>query len=122
MMKHWIGLGCLLVFLSGCTSTPSQRGAVGGGLLGAAIGQIAGRDTEATLIGAGVGALTGAIVYDHIDQSKRSAYHQGYDAGYKTPPPPPTRVYPSRYTRVYHHREYIVAPPPPPPTHIYVYP
>ncbi len=74
-------LGMSLLF-AGCTATPAQKGAMGGGALGAVAGQLIGGDTEATLIGAGVGALGGALLNDEIDKSKRQSYDQGYNQGY----------------------------------------
>ena len=47
-----------LCFVAGCQSD-AQTGSVIGGLAGAGIGQLAGGDTESTLIGAAVGAGTG---------------------------------------------------------------
>ena len=89
-------LGVSLLF-AGCTATPAQKGAMGGGALGAVAGQLLGGNTEATLIGAGVGALGGAILNDQVDKSKRESYDQGYNQGYNqgaqnsqsAPPPPP---------------------------------
>ncbi len=91
----------VMMLLSGCAGmTAAQKGALGGGAIGAVAGQIIGGDTEATLLGAGIGALTGAIANDYVDQQKEDAYHQGArDASvqqtYTTPPPPTAepRVY-----------------------------
>lgn len=53
------------LFLSGCAySTPTQRGAASGAVSGAVAGQIIGKNTKSTMIGAGVGALGGALVND----------------------------------------------------------
>lgn len=88
-----IAAASLLVFsLQGCQTTPAQRGAMGGGAIGAVAGQIIGGDTEATLLGAGIGALGGAMANDYIDKQKRDAYDQGYHDGNApryTPAPPP---------------------------------
>lgn len=100
-MKNGViaALGLSLVF-AGCTATPAQKGAMGGGALGAVAGQLLGGNTEATLIGAGAGALGGALLNDQVDKSKRQSYDQGYNQGYnqgaqsnQTPPPPPPPNY-----------------------------
>ncbi|MDP8244033.1 MAG: YMGG-like glycine zipper-containing protein [Candidatus Hinthialibacter antarcticus] len=98
MMKFGVVsvLGISLLF-AGCTATPAQKGAMGGGALGAVAGQLIGGDTKSTLIGAGAGALGGALLNDQVDKSKRQSYDQGYNQGYNqgaqsnqsTPPPPP---------------------------------
>ncbi len=58
------------VLLSGCGphggTTYAQRGAVSGAAVGAITGQIIGRDTKSTLIGAGAGALGGALLNDGL--------------------------------------------------------
>jgi len=57
------------VFLSGCGphgTTYAQRGAISGAAAGAITGQIIGRDTKSTLIGAGAGALGGALLNDGL--------------------------------------------------------
>ncbi len=80
---------------SACQTTPAQDGAMWGGAIGAAAGQIIGGDTKATLIGAGVGALGGAIVNDaRVDAEQRTrneAYNAGYSAGV-------SQSYPKGYT------------------------
>jgi osmotically inducible lipoprotein OsmB len=70
----------LLAGSLGCNTTPTQDGAVAGGLLGAAAGAIIGnqshgRSGEGALIGAGLGALTGALVGDQVDEH-RTRYHR----------------------------------------------
>ncbi len=85
---------------------------MGGGLLGAAAGQIIGGDTEATLIGTGVGALGGAIVNDYVDDQKRQAYHHGYYEAQARP-----RSYFQHNKVVY--REYHYSHYPPPRVHVY---
>ena len=57
------------VFNAGCESD-AQTGALIGTAAGAAIGQAAGRDTESTLIGAGVGAVGGYIIGNESDKKK----------------------------------------------------
>jgi hypothetical protein len=58
-----------LVILTGCESD-AQTGALVGTLAGAGIGQLAGGDTKATLIGAGVGAGAGYVVGSVSDKNK----------------------------------------------------
>ena len=76
MKKHTAVLGLLLIvglILCGCARmTPAQRGAVGGGAVGALGGQLIGGDTDSTLIGAGVGALGGALLNDELQHRRRS--------------------------------------------------
>lgn len=130
-MKTWVALFAITLaamLQSACTMTPAQSGALGGGAIGAAAGQIIGRDTASTLIGMGAGAVAGAIVNDHIDHSRRSSYYQGYvDGAYYAPPAPPRR-----YVRPTHARReviyvrpapsyVVVTPPPPPPPYRYYY-
>jgi hypothetical protein len=62
-----ISLGGL--FFAGCESD-AQTGALIGTVAGAAIGQAVGRDTESTLIGAGIGAAGGYIIGDQQDKKK----------------------------------------------------
>lgn len=110
-MKRYPGIliGALIALTAaGCYTTPAQRGAMAGGAIGAAAGQIIGGDTEATLLGAGIGAISGAIANDYVDQQKRNAYGRGYyDSAYANAP----RSAPPRY----YHRRYVPPPPPPPP-------
>ncbi|WP_217909446.1 YMGG-like glycine zipper-containing protein [Desulfosediminicola flagellatus] len=58
----------------GCSpyATPAQHGAVRGGAVGAVAGQAIGRDTKSTLIGAGAGALGGALLND--ERARRRGY------------------------------------------------
>ena len=60
---------CLMTSLSLCiggcsTATPAQRGAASGAAVGAITGQIVGKNSKSTMIGAGVGALGGALLND----------------------------------------------------------
>jgi len=62
---------CLgLIVVSGCESD-AQTGALIGTAAGAGVGQAIGRDTESTLIGAGVGAVGGYIVGNESDKKKK---------------------------------------------------
>ncbi len=61
-----------LVFISGCQNDAMTGGAIGS-LAGAGIGQLAGGDTEATLIGAAIGAGAGIpLVYCMVMNPKKS--------------------------------------------------
>lgn len=68
---------CLLISIpilfGGCASdmTAAQKGAVGGGAVGAVGGAILGGSPQGVLIGAGVGALGGALVNDAIEKEKK---------------------------------------------------
>ena len=68
---------CVLISLAvtfgGCaTATPTQRGAASGAAVGAITGQIIGKNSKSTMIGAGVGALGGALLNDA--QAQRRYY------------------------------------------------
>ena len=67
---------CLLIAIPmlfvGCAGmTPAQEGAVGGAAVGAVAGQLIGGNTTSTLIGAGVGALGGALINDELKKDKK---------------------------------------------------
>ena len=65
-------LACIAFLSQGCvTSTPAQRGAVGGAAAGALAGQVIGGNTKSTLIGAGAGAIGGALLNDSYKVQKR---------------------------------------------------
>ncbi len=59
-------------FIVGCQSD-AQTGTAIGALAGAGIGQLAGGDTEATLIGAAVGGTAGYILGNEGDKEKARA-------------------------------------------------
>ena len=61
-----------LTFAAGCQSD-AQTGAVLGSLAGAGIGQIAGRSTESTLIGAAVGGTAGYMLGNESERKKTRA-------------------------------------------------
>lgn len=88
-----VGLGA---FFQGCQTTPAQDGAMGGAAVGAIAGQLIGGDTESTLIGAGAGALGGALFNDYRVKEQNKSYDQGYRDGVtrNTPPPPPYNTAP----------------------------
>jgi hypothetical protein len=59
-------------FIVGCQSD-AQTGSAIGALAGAGIGQLAGGDTEATLIGAAVGGTAGYLLGNESDKEKAHA-------------------------------------------------
>jgi len=70
LMMAGNALICLfLLFAAGCKSD-AQTGAGVGAAAGAGIGQLAGKDTESTLIGAAIGAGAGYIIGDQRDKKK----------------------------------------------------
>jgi phage tail tape-measure protein len=96
------------VTMVGCV-TPAQRGAVGGGLVGAGLGAIIGDASGSAgvgaLIGAGVGAATGAIIGDQVDHDRYGyAPHSHYAPPpapvYYAPPPAPAPA-PTHFSRSY---------------------
>jgi len=70
LMAVVVSLG--LAFVAGCESD-AQTGAAVGSLAGAGIGQLAGGDTESTLIGAAVGGGAGYMIGGERDKKKTKA-------------------------------------------------
>lgn len=64
-----------LIFSVGCENE-AQTGSVLGALAGAGIGQLAGRNTESTLIGAAVGGAAGYMLGNEGDKHKALAERQ----------------------------------------------
>jgi outer membrane protein OmpA-like peptidoglycan-associated protein len=63
----------LAILLTGCaTATPEQKGAGTGALIGAVAGQVLGRDSKSSAIGAGLGALGGYIWSKNMEDKKRA--------------------------------------------------
>jgi len=62
-------VGLALIFIADCQSD-AQTGAALGALTGAGVGQIAGRNTESTLIGAAVGGTAGYMLGNESDRKK----------------------------------------------------
>ena len=84
----------LVLLLVGCETTPTQQGALVGGVLGAGAGAVIGNQSHGqggtgALIGGAVGALGGALVGDQVGQSRRRA------AAQPTLPPPPSAPAPA---------------------------
>ncbi|MBZ9936471.1 hypothetical protein LB518_09210 [Mesorhizobium sp. BR1-1-16] len=70
--------------LAGCsTGSPAGDGAVVGGLAGAAVGGIAGGNVQSAAIGAGVGAIGGAVIADAA--SKRCYWRDSYGQRHYVP-------------------------------------
>lgn len=90
-MKKTLSLFIVVgLYLTGCASPGyynTQKGAAIGGGLGAITGQAIGRDTEATLLGAGVGTLLGTIVGNMEDQraSQQRDVQQPYNMREEAP-------------------------------------
>lgn len=71
-MRLGLVLCALALALTGCaTATPEQKSAGTGALIGAVAGQILGRDTRSTAIGAGLGALGGYVWSRNMEEKKR---------------------------------------------------
>jgi len=70
LMVAAVGFG--LTFVVGCESD-AQTGAALGAVAGAGIGQLAGGDTESTLIGAAVGGGAGYMLGSEGDKKKAAA-------------------------------------------------
>ena len=65
-------LAYLMLLNAGCSTYPSaaEVGGARGAAAGAIAGQAIGRDTKSTLIGAGVGAVGGAVLNDSRARSR----------------------------------------------------
>ena len=77
-MKRRIAITILCLLISipmlfgGCGNmTAAQKGAVGGGAVGAIGGALIGGSTKGALIGTGVGALGGALLNDALNKDKK---------------------------------------------------
>ncbi len=66
-----VAVSMVLMFVFGCQND-AQTGALIGTLAGAGIGQLAGGDTEATLIGAAVGGAGGYFLGNESDKDKQA--------------------------------------------------
>ncbi len=82
-----------VVTISSCAVPPdrynTQKGAAIGAGFGALTGQIIGRNTRSTLLGAAVGGMLGSLVGNTVDQdyqySRESNYQTGREAAYSSP-------------------------------------
>ncbi|HEY1082422.1 MAG TPA: YMGG-like glycine zipper-containing protein [Prosthecobacter sp.] len=121
LFRHWAGAAAvgLALTLSSCVSPyagPNERdgaviGAVGGGTLGAIIGNQSGRPLEGAAIGGALGALAGASIGANRDDyyyGGRPVYYRsspryyGYGYGYRRP----YGYYGRPYYRHYGHRHW----------------
>jgi uncharacterized protein YcfJ len=84
-----LGAAALLPLLTACAgmSDTQQRAVTGtaiGAGAGAVLGAIGGNAGLGAVVGAGAG-LAGGLIVDHAKKSEQSAYDQGYAAGRKSP-------------------------------------
>lgn len=80
------------VALAGCSGmNETQQRALSGTVIGAGggaiLGAIGGNAGLGAVIGAGAG-LAGGLIYDSVKKNEDSAYRQGYAAGRRSLPPP----------------------------------
>jgi peptidoglycan hydrolase-like protein with peptidoglycan-binding domain len=92
MYKQIVTLVAATVVLSGCGSTPTERGVSGAGIgasAGAVLGAVTGMTVlQGAVIGATAGGLTGALTREDQINLGRPAWKQGQAAA---PAPEPTR-------------------------------
>lgn len=92
-MKKLVLLAALAVPVAGCSnmSTTEQRAlsgtAIGAGT-GALVGAIAGNTGLGLVVGAGAG-LAGGLIYDSVKKNEAASYRRGYHAGQNNQPPKP---------------------------------
>lgn len=74
LFRSVTALSCVTaLLLTGCaTATSEQKGAGMGAAVGAVAGQVLGRDTKSTVIGAGLGALGGYVWSKSMEDKKRA--------------------------------------------------
>ncbi len=75
-------LMAIMVLMTSCAGVDmnrGQQGVAGGAAGGALLGQLIGRDTEATLIGAAVGGLLGYVVGNEMDKYDRQRLHDAFE-------------------------------------------
>ncbi len=84
-MNRKIAYGILMAIMvlttscAGVDLNRGQQGVVGGTAGGALLGQLIGRDTEATLIGAAVGGLLGYVVGNEMDKYDRQRLQHAFE-------------------------------------------
>lgn len=69
----------------GCTTT--EQGATAGAVGGALVGQAIGGNTKSTLIGAGVGAVAGALIGESMKNKGMCLYKKPNGVVYEAPCP-----------------------------------
>ncbi len=60
--------------VAGCTTS---EGAIGGGVVGAAVGGLGTNSVGGAIIGAGIGALAGAVLVDHLNNGYCTYRYRG---------------------------------------------
>ncbi len=85
-------LSTLFVYACASEDYNTQKGAAIGAVGGALVGQAIGRNTAGTLIGAAGGALVGAVAGNAVDQSNQEKRQQALAQAQSAPPPPPPQV------------------------------
>ena len=90
-MKAVIALLMCGAVLAGCSGlNDTQQRALSGTAIGAGGGAILGAIGGNAALGAVAGAaagLAGGLIYDSVKKNEASAYHQGYVAGQHSSPP-----------------------------------
>lgn len=82
MFKHSIVALLVVTLLTACATTETnkaQTGGIGGAAAGALLGQMIGKDTEATLLGAAIGGVLGYIVGNEMDKYDRQQLNTAYE-------------------------------------------
>ena len=100
----WIVISSFAVMMTGCNTTPTQNGAMGGAAIGGIAGQLLGGDTQSTLIGAAAGGLLGGLGNDALHQQKTNSYNQGYNQASQQKVQQIQRVQPQQYVPVVQQR------------------
>lgn len=83
-ITHCMAAACSALLLSSCLANRAQVGGVGGAAAGALAGQAIGRDTQSTLLGAGIGAILGYAIgneWDKYDQQQLSRVYETAPSG-----------------------------------------
>lgn len=62
-----ISIAVAAISILGLAACTTQEGAIGGGVLGAAVGGVATHSVVGAVVGAGVGALAGAVLVGHAN-------------------------------------------------------
>ena len=78
----YVTLGAMILLTTSCTGVDlnrGQQGVLGGAAGGAVLGQMIGRDTEATLIGAAVGGLLGYVIGNEMDKYDRQRLNHAFE-------------------------------------------
>lgn len=75
-------LAAVMIMTTSCATVDlnrGQQGVMGGAAGGALLGQLIGRDTEATLIGAAVGGLLGYVIGNEMDKYDRQRLNHAFE-------------------------------------------